>query len=390
MAGTRHALAALVAVLVVAATAPVAGVAASPGGSHQAADGGSYQAVNGGNYQAVSNVHQQCSFPFSSVDATGTEVTVQAAPETVVTLSPSAAQTMWELGAQDSVVGVTKFATYLEGAGEKKNISGAGRTTVVVEKVVGLQPDLVLAPNVIQNDTVEKLRDSGLTVYRFEAATSLEDIKNKTRLTGELVGECEAAEQSVAEMESRLGTVREAVESSERPDVLFVFGQFGTTAGTGTFIHTAIEAAGGNNVAADANISWYDTISQEVVAQRDPEFIVLPSTSPGMPKSDAYNGTTAVQVGNVIRVDGNFISQPAPQIVKAIVTMAKAFHPDAYAEANATATPTPSPTPTPTVARTMSPMDTATPEPTATDTPGFGAIVALAALAAALLVVRRR
>jgi iron complex transport system substrate-binding protein len=59
-----------------------------------------------------------CSFPVSKVDATGTTVSLNKEPERVVTLSPSAAQIMWEIGAKEKVVGVTQYASYLKGADE--------------------------------------------------------------------------------------------------------------------------------------------------------------------------------------------------------------------------------------------------------------------------------
>src|SRR6056297_1147770 len=138
-----------------------------------------------------------CSFPVTSADATGTEVTVDGPPERVVTLGPSAAQTMWEIGGKSQVVGVTQYAGYLDGADERTNVSGAGRTYVNVEEVVAAQPDLVLAANIVSNETVQRLRETGLTVYRFEFATSVEDIYAKTELIGQLTGNCEGAAETV-------------------------------------------------------------------------------------------------------------------------------------------------------------------------------------------------
>lgn len=373
MARTRNASVGLLAVLVVTA-ALAGGVAAASAG------------VAGGGAPAASAGTQECSFPFSSTDATGTEVTVEEEPESIVTLSPSAAQTMWEIGAQDKVVGVTKFATFLEGAAEKSNISGAGRTTVVVEKVVALEPDLVLAPNVIDDEMVEKLRESDLTVYRFEAAESLDDVVDKTRLTGQLVGECDGADRAADELEAELETVREAVEGEEPTRMLYVMGPTGYVAGEGTFVHTAIETAGGENIAAEEGITFYQQISPEVVAEQDPEWIVKPEGVP-LPDSEAYNETTAIQEGNVLEVDSNYINQPAPEIVRPIRAMAKAFHPEAYAAANATATPTATPTETPTA--TASPTDD-TPTPVQTTDPGFGVGVALVAVLVSLALRARR
>ena len=324
-----------------------------------------------------------CSFPFSAADATGTDVTVEQDPERIVTLAPSAAQTMWEIGAEDEVVGVSKYSTYLDGAAAKENVSGGGQSFVVAEKVVALEPDLVLAPNVIPNETVEQLRDAGLTVYRFHAATSVDDVVEKTRLTGELVGECEGAEETATWMEDRLATVREAVDGEERPNVLYAF--FGFTANEGTFVHEMITTAGGTNVAAEAGLQGlYPQISNEVVANSTIDWIVLNSDGPTVPKNAAYNSTRAVQEGNTLVLDANYVSQPAPQIIYPIVTMAKAFHPEAYAAANATATPTDDGG-----AETVETTESS--EPTETDgQPGFGIVAMTFALVALLFAVRAR
>jgi iron complex transport system substrate-binding protein len=337
-----------------------------------------------------------CQFPLSSTDATGTNVTVSAEPERVVTLSPSAAQTMWEIGGREKVVGVTQYASYLEGAGERTNVSAAGNAFVDTETVVSLQPDLVLAPNVIPNETVSKLREAGLTVYRFRAASSIGDIREKTLLMGRLTGECEGAEETVGWMDERLATVEAATEGEDRPRVLYVF--FGYTAGEGTFSDTVITTAGGRNVAAEANITGFRQISSEVVVQRNPQWIVVNDGATQVPQTDAYNSTTAVQQDQIVVVQEAHISQPAPRIVEAVVTVTRALHPDAYERAveNETATET-TPAETTTTAPTTEPAEaTATPGTadagtgtTGAEAPGFGVGVAALALVATGLLARR-
>lgn len=352
-----------------------------------------------------------CSFPGSYTDATGTEVTVEEKPERVVTLAPSAAQTMWEIGGKSQVVGVSQYASYLEGADSRTNVSGEGRTPVSVEKVVATEPDLVLAPNIITNETVQRLRDAGLTVYRFEAASDVEDIYAKTIRTGELTGNCEGATETVSWMKDRIETVQEAVENSESPSVFVSIGG-GWTAGEGTFINEMLELAGGTNVAVEAGISGYGKISEEVIVDRNPEWIVQVGPFGVYPKTEAYNNTDAVKNDQVITVSEENLSQPAPRVVNAVVELAKAFHPEAFAEADATAettTTTEATETSETTVETTQPMQstTATTETTTDEgamveattadgsgssntVPGFGLTAALVALAGAALLAARR
>ncbi len=356
-------------------------IAAGPGGTLGLAGAASQQS--------------DCSFPMTVTDATGTEVTIQEEPETVVTLAPSAAQTMWEIGAMEKVIGVSKRAAYLDGAETRANISGPGRSFVSVEKVVAQDPDLVLAPNIIQEDTVEKLREAGLTVYRFEPATSLADVTDKTLLIGQLTGSCEGAQERVEEMQASIEVVREATEGEDSPRVLFYLGPGGFTAGSGTFIHAMIEVAGGTNIAAEANITGYQQISPETVVEQDPEYIVYPSNFDDVQRSDALNSTTAIQGDNLVEVRDDYMNQPAPRTVIAVQTMAEAFHPAAYAEALAnqeTATPTQTPTETETTTQdtTTTTEDGTTTEQTPTETPGFGVLGAGLALLLVTLLRRSR
>lgn len=337
-----------------------------------------------------------CSYPLSVTDATGSELSIDSEPERVVTLAPSAAQTMWEIGARKKVVGISKYASYLEGAEERTNISGGGMTYVVVEKVVAQQPDLVLAPNIISDKTVDKLRESGLTVYKFREAKSVEDIISKTELTGQLVGECNGASETTAWMEDRLDTVSEASDDVERPSALYVF--FGYTAGKGTFIDEIITTAGATNVAAQANITGYAKISDETVVEYDPDWLVLNSDGPSIPMTDAFNATTAVERDQSVVLNADYISQPAPRIVIPITKLAKTFHPDAYAAANTTESPSETSSPTTTDGAddgaganegTTEPAPASTVQSTTSEgQAGFSALFALVAVIAGGLLVR--
>ncbi|UWG46798.1 ABC-type Fe3+-hydroxamate transport system, periplasmic component [Halanaeroarchaeum sp. HSR-CO] len=338
--------------------------------------------------QASANQLDDCSFPVETTDATGETVTIDAEPETVVTLGPSAAQTMWEIGAEEKVVGVSQYASYLEGAESRTNVSGASQSFVDSERVVDLDPDLVLAPNIIPVETVQKLRDSGLTVYSYERATSLADVEEKTRLTGHLVGACEGAEKRATEMNESLETVRDRVDGEDRPRVLYYMGG-GHTAGEGTFIDGIIEAAGGTNVAAEAGMEGYGQMNEEDVVEQNPEWIVTNTDIGAIPESAGYDATTAVQEEQILLVDANYVSQPAPRTVEIVEELAAAFHPaseDAAVEATET-TATETTADSATTATTAA-ADGTTRTTTAT-TPGMGIPVALLAISLVGLSLRR-
>lgn len=329
-----------------------------------------------------------CSFPVTRTDATGTAVTLTERPTRIATLSPSAAQTLWEIGARDRVVGVSEFAMYLDGA-ESRTLVNTASGGIQSERLVALDPDLVIAPGTISAETVATLRDRGLTVFAQETPATVEGVADATTLLGRLTGECAGAAETNAWMRANVVAVREAVADEPRPTALYVFSD-GWTVGADTFISDVMTTAGTRNAVGGA-VSGYAQISAEVVRERDPAWIVY-NDRDGIPDAAAYRETTAVRENQTVEVGVNYLNQPAPRsIVRAVRTIATAVHPDAVDESSyvprsaVTATPA-SGSGTATATATA----TATDRPTTGDAPGFGVVVAAVALLAVAVTRRRR
>jgi len=333
-----------------------------------------------------------CEFPVTRTDATGTEVTVSAPPERIVTLSPSAAQTLWEVGARDRVVATTEFASYLNGTGDLATIPTA-EGQVDVERVVGQRPDLVLAPGTVSNETVETLRDAGITVFALDTPATVEGVAETTTLTGRLVGECEGARETNAWMRANVDAVREAVADEPRPRALYLLGG-GFTVGSETFVGDVMRTAGLSNVAADAGLTGYQRISPEVVRERDPEWL-LRTPGVAVPDEPAYRETTAVRENQTITVDANWLNQPAPRsIVRATRAVALAVHPDAAEDAayvpRSAVADAGEPTGQADATFTTTPGETESPTSSAGAAPGFGVVAGAAGVAAAAALVLSR
>ena len=271
-----------------------------------------------------------CELPITETDVTGHTVTIEEPPTRVVTLSPSAAQTMWEIGAKDRVIGVSQYASYLDGADEKVNVSGAGGPSV--EKVIDAEPDLVLVPNTTHSytpDRIQQIRDANIPVYVFGTGTSLEFVANKTETTGRLVGECSAGRARADEMRRSIKDIESALADESTPVGLNVF--YGYTSGANTFIGSVMETGGLENGAAKEGITGFRPINDETVVKINPNWIVTPSGA-SVPKNPAYNSTTAVKKDQIISVNANYLQQPAPRVVQAVEVILKQVHPDAYQE----------------------------------------------------------
>lgn len=283
---------------------------------------------------AVAAAQEDCSFPVTETDATGNEVTLEEQPEDVVVLAPSSAQTVWEIGESDRVVGmpVASSTSYLEGSEERTQVLDG--TTVLTETVVDLDPDLVIAPggDLIGDESLQQLRDAGLTVYVEDPASSLDAIRNNTRTVGRLLGACDAAGETVDWMDERLATVDEAVEGAEDRPSVFYWLPGGYTAGAGTFQGDLIERAGATNAAANMSIQGWDVANPESIVAEDPDYVLL-EEGVDLPRDHAIQQTTAVQEGRILRVDSNDWNQAAPRVVLAVENVTAQLHGDALEDA---------------------------------------------------------
>lgn len=378
----RGTLSVLAMVALLAAVAPGGALAAPTAGADGVDAAPASSAVGTG-------AQTDCSFPVSRTDATGTRVTVSEAPDRVVVLAPSAAQTMWELNEEDRVVGLPTGPTtaYLEGSQNRTDVTNRDGT-VNREQVVGLEPDLVLAPNIVPNETVSQLRDAGLTVYKVGFGRSLAAITAKVSLFGRFTGACDRAATVNEEFNGTLDEIR-ADAPEDRPRVAYFF--FNFTASEGTFIHEAIETAGGENIAADVGDRPYPRLSDEVVADRNPQWVVRPSSS-SLPSGEPWSSTDAYVLDQTLTVDDNLISQPGPRVVEPMRNMSEAF-------ASTRQVPTDTPTSTPAGTEPATPTVTEGADTTATTSaggtgsggqPGFGLVAVLvAAVLGTLALVRR-
>jgi iron complex transport system substrate-binding protein len=361
-------------------------VAVAPGGALAAPTAGAGEAEAPASSVVETGAQTDCSFPVSRTDATGTNVTVSEAPDRVVVLAPSAAQTLWELNEEDRVVGLPTGPTtaYLEGSGDRTDVTNQDGS-VNREQVVGLEPDLVLAPNIVPNETVSQLRDAGLTVYKVGFGRSLDSITRKVSLFGRFTGACDRATAVNEEFNATLDEIR-ANAPDENPRVAYFF--FNFTASEGTFIHEAIVTAGGDNIAADVGDRPYPRLSDEIVADRNPQWVVRPGSS-SLPSGEPWSSTDAYRLNQTLTVNDNLISQPGPRVVKPIRNMSAAFRNTETLE-TATATPTDSSDADEGTAQNADGDETPDPGTETGGQPGFGLVAGLVAAALGALVLARR
>lgn len=259
-------------------------------------------------------------FPVTLSDNHGRNLTIEKAPIRIVSLAPSNTEILFALGLGEKVVGVTEYDNYPDEAKLVEKVGGF--QTVDIEKVVSLNPELVLATGGIQLEVIEKLREVGLTVVVIDAK-SVDEIQENILLIGRIAGSKREAESLVDSMGQRIELVKNKSSSNpRRPRVMYiVWGEPLMAAGPGAFASSLIELAGGENVFSDAGID-YPKVSMESVIERDPE-VIITNTNTGMELEslkDAaeWKGISAVKNRRFHVINGDIVSRPGPRIVDAL------------------------------------------------------------------------
>jgi iron complex transport system substrate-binding protein len=266
-------------------------------------------------------------------DDLGRLVAINGTPQRIISLAPSNTEILFALGLGDKVVGVTDWCDYPPEALEKEKVGGYANPDI--EKIVALNPDLILAGYGNPIEVVYTLAGLGLTVFGIKT-TDLDDLLNDIRRVGEITDKEVEAQALTSAMESRIQAVTNQTEELEqRPRVFYiVWGGEGSalwTAGSGTFIHELIEKAGGVNICQ--NITGYTTISVEDVLARDPEIIIASEWSYDWAQNATeLASTNASQSGRIYTLDDDLVQRPGPRLVEGLEWFAHLIHPEIFGE----------------------------------------------------------
>jgi len=268
------------------------------------------------------------------------EVTIELEkyPQAIVSLSASTTEILFAIGAGDQVVGRDEYSLYPEEALEVTNI-GAMWEELPAEAILALEPDLIVAAQIISEDQVQALRDLGLNVYWQANPTVYEELWEILRDFAMLTGHEDETETLIAGLEARVRAVEEKVAYAETtPSVFYELDATDPanpwTSGSGTFIDYIITSAGGKN-AASALEGSYAQISTETLIDINPDVILLADapygvTAESVAERSGWNIITAVAENALYPIDPNMMSVPGPRLVDALEETALILHPELF------------------------------------------------------------
>jgi iron complex transport system substrate-binding protein len=274
-------------------------------------------------------------YPLTLTDSLGQQVTLNAAPERIVSLAPAHTEILWAIGAGDLQVGRTEFCNYPPEVEAIEVVGGFTSDTVSVETIVALEADLVLGSS-LQADLAPTFEELGIPFFVL-IPVQLRGLYANIMSVGLLTDRAAGAAAVVVDMESRIGAVEIAlvdVPTHERKTFFYeLWNDPLMTVGRSTFVSEIITTAGGINIFADL-AEAYPTISAETVIDRNPD-VILGNTfidAEAIAAREGWGIITAVQDGAIYGFDDDIMQRPGPRMANAVELVARTLYPNIFGE----------------------------------------------------------
>ena len=209
------------------------------------------------------------------IDGVGREVTIPSNVTRVISLVSGITQIFYEIGAEDTLVGVPQalpYPTYYY-VPESINVTNVGGiASISLETVSSLHPDVVFTTEFYLS-SASALIEQGISVV----AIRLDDIADVTwniRLIGSIVGMTESAEEVADTIEANIASIAANTSSLTSASVYVESYTSAKTYGSASWCTEAIMDAGGWNIYGNSSVKM-PSPSNEYVINEDPDFILL-------------------------------------------------------------------------------------------------------------------
>lgn len=259
---------------------------------------------------------------------------IRRTPRRIVCVAPSNTEILYALGAEDRIVGVSRFCDYPPETKEKPPCGGF--LDPKIDSILALQPDLVLAQSFLQEDAVKAFAHHEVRVLCF-SCTSLTELLEDILFLGRLVERESRALQIVSRMHQELTALGErglalAQDAGRKPKVhLEEWGPQEPYYIAGDWTAEMLSLAGAQNAFSDRRLrcpSPQRICTAEEIAARDPD-IIMTAWCGCAEKVDldrvrsrpALAGSRAVKEDWLRVIDDRYVMRPGPRIVEGVRRM---------------------------------------------------------------------
>ncbi|MFP3264282.1 MAG: ABC transporter substrate-binding protein [Acidilobus sp.] len=200
----------------------------------------------------------------------GKEVEVPEKPSRIVSLAPAITETLYMLGAEDRVVGVSFFCDKPPEVSKKPRVGAY--LNVNYSLLQKLNPDLILVTTGAQRDRIAELETKGYTVYPIPLPVSIYGIIDNVIVTGILIGELQKARELAFSLAKQVLDLKDALTGVKLYYEIDLGGP--VSVGAHSYIGDALDLLGASHPFSEARVPYIVNPDNSAIAKFDPDVIV--------------------------------------------------------------------------------------------------------------------
>ncbi len=228
----------------------------------------------------------------------------------IISLAPSITKELEELDMTGNIVGATSYCDITR---DNKDLIIGDAINVNLEKVLLLNPDVILTTTLTKQSTINLFRENGIKIHVVGKLDSFEDICQQFEELGKIVGREEKALTVIDDVKHRVDSMKNLIPHDS--EELKVFIQIGIdplfAVIPNTFMDDYIKFAGCENVTVGFEKG---TISRETILSRNPDVIMIATMGVAAQKEkklwESFRELNAVKNDNVFIIDANIACVP--------------------------------------------------------------------------------
>ncbi len=266
-------------------------------------------------------------YAYTITDSYNRKIEIKSKPERIISLAPNMTEIIIDMGLKEKLKGRTSYSDFVKGAEDVEIVGDIFNPNL--EKIISLNPDIIIASKPFPKDSMERVEKCGVPVVILFDERDTDGIYYLVKMMGEILDEKEKSTKLTMKIENEFREIKEIKEAiNKKPAVYYMigYGKYGDyTAGGDTYINDMIEKAGGINTARDLR-GW--KYSMEKLIEENPDIIIVPKNEnvyENLLKEKNYSKLKAVVNGNVYEVDKNMIQIQGTGIIKGVQEIQEAI-----------------------------------------------------------------
>jgi iron complex transport system substrate-binding protein len=264
----------------------------------------------------------------------------------IIPLSLGSAEILFSVVDKTRITAISEFDddTIVSNISQEAKMIKNRVSSANAEKIIALQPDLVLLDSWTDAKFVKQLRNAKISVYVFKTPSNIAEDKKNIQELSHLVGEDSKGNEVINWMDTKLKAVEDKLKTLKQEKRLTIldYSEMGSTSGKGTNFDDVVTRAGLINLASKNGLAGWPQLSKEMIIKYNPDVLSIPGWfydsknnnekdfKDKIIKDKSLSGVKAVKNNKIIAIPYKHISAVSQYAVLGVEDTAKAAYPELF------------------------------------------------------------